>query len=228
MLEAYADKLDEKGREYVMQIKKDSERLTRLLYDVLKLSVLTRSEMKEEGIDLSALVKEITGKLMEAEPGRVVDFIIQPGVYASGDPGLVRVLLENLLDNAWKFTGRQERARIEFGGCGVPPIEAFEGRLHAECGVEDRKHKLNSEIRNPQSEIVYFVKDNGAGFDMAYAERIFTPFQRLHNIAKFPGIGIGLASVQRIVHRHGGRVWVEAEEGKGAAFFFTLRGHRSP
>lgn len=126
--------------------------------------------------------------------------MIQPGVNAFGAPALVRTLLENLLDNAWKFTRKQERARIEFGVV------------------------QNSERRTGNSELAYFVRDNGVGFDMAYAQRIFTPFQRLHKLAEFSGNGIGLASVQRIVHRHGGRVWAEAEEGKGATFFFTLGG----
>lgn len=215
LVEAYADKLDEKGRDYIMQIKIDSERLAKLVYDVLKLSVITRSELKVETIDLSALVKEAAGKLMEADQRRVVEFIIQPGVYASGDPGLVRVLLENLLDNAWKFTGRQKRAIIEFG--------MFEKSVRRdELGVRSKDSSVSEPV-TPNSEHVYFVKDNGVGFDKAYAESIFTPFQRLHDIEEFPGIGIGLASVQRIVRRHGGLIWVEAEEGKGASFFFTLR-----
>ena len=136
--------------------------------------------------------------LAQSDPGRKVDFIIQDGVHASGDPALLKSVLQNLLDNAWKFTRTRDWTRIKFGLV------------------------QNSELRTLNTEQVFFVKDNGIGFDMQYAEQVFTPFQRLHAISEYPGTGIGLATVKRIVQRHGGRIWVEAGEGKGATFCFTL------
>jgi light-regulated signal transduction histidine kinase (bacteriophytochrome) len=153
---------------------------------------LTRGPLAAADVDLSALAREILAQLTAAAPTRVVDVIVAPGVTARGDPRLLRVVLTNLLDNAWKYTGKTEHARVEFG----------EARI-------DRER-------------VFYVRDNGAGFEMQYAGRLFGPFQRLHGVSEFPGTGVGLATVARIVHRHGGRVWAEAAPGEGAVFYFTL------
>jgi len=142
--------------------------------------------------NLSALAEEIAGRLQEMQPERQVKFAIDKDLTANGDPQMLRVLLENLLGNAWKFTGKHPQATVELGATQVG------GKL------------------------AFFVRDDGAGFDMTYADKLFAPFQRLHSASEFPGIGIGLATVQRIVHRHGGRVWAEGEIEKGATFYFTL------
>ena len=192
LLEDYTDKLDAQGKDYLNRVRAASQRMARLIDDMLKLSRVTRSEMRNERVDLSGLAREVAGSLKEGQPGRDVDFVIQDGLTATGDPRLLRQALENLLGNAWKFTARRERAKIEFG------TAEREGRK------------------------VYFVRDDGAGFDMTYAGKLFGPFQRLHSDADFPGTGIGLATVQRIVHRHGGKVWAEGEPDKGATVYFTL------
>jgi light-regulated signal transduction histidine kinase (bacteriophytochrome) len=185
-------------------------------------------------VDMSSLAKAAADDLRKTQPDRRVEFVIADAVTVLGDPVMLRVALENLLSNAWKFTEKRDPARIEFGviDCGTanasPPLPLpFKGRekggewssRSAECG-------RNSQIQNPKSEIegkaVYFVRDNGAGFDMTYANKLFTVFQRLHTTDEFPGLGIGLATVQRIVHRHGGRIRAEGAVDKGATFFFTL------
>jgi light-regulated signal transduction histidine kinase (bacteriophytochrome) len=148
--------------------------------------------MRNEEVDLSDIVKTITAQLKKAEPGRQVEFVIAENAKHVADERLLHAALENLIDNSWKFTRRNPRARIEFG------ITVLDG------------------------ETAYFVRDDGAGFDMKYADKLFTPFKRLHNADEFPGTGIGLATVKRIIHRHGGRIWFEAEKGKGATFYFTL------
>ena len=148
--------------------------------------------MRRTSVDLSALAKGITEELAKAGPERKAAFIIPDGITVQGDAVMLRAVLENLLGNAWKFTSRCESPRIEFGA-----------------------------MRNNGS-VVYFIRDNGAGFDMTYADRLFRAFQRLHSVEEFPGIGIGLATVQRIIHRHGGEIWAKGEPGKGATFYFTL------
>jgi len=163
---------------------------------VLYLSRVTRAELRDQEVDLSELAGTIAGRLQEAEPERRVELKIRPGLVVTGDGQLLKIALENLLENAWKFTARQPEARIEFGATQV------------------------------SGEPTYFFRDNGAGFDMTYAGRLFGPFQRLHAQHDFPGSGIGLATVQRIIHRHGGRVWAEGLVGQGATFYFTL-GRRS-
>jgi signal transduction histidine kinase len=163
-----------------------------LMNALLGLSRLTRAPLRRQRVDLSALALGVAAGLREAEPARSVALSVQPGLVASGDPALLRSVLDNLLGNAWKYTLRTAEPRIEFG-------------------AEERA-----------GEMVFRVCDNGAGFDMAYAERLFAPFQRLHEDADFPGLGVGLPTVQRIVQRHGGRVWAEATPGLGAAFYFTL------
>ncbi len=192
LLEDYPDKLDEQGNDYLTRLRAASQKMGELIDGLLKLSRLTRSEMRKEKLDLSALAKEIAARLQQTQPERQAEFVIAKGLTTSGDHQLLRVLLENLLDNAWKFTGKRQQARIEFGA-----------------------------TRNGGKK-AYFIRDNGAGFDMTYANKLFGAFQRLHDTTEFPGTGIGLATVQRIIHRHGGSVWAEGTAGKGATFYFTL------
>jgi len=197
LLEDYADELDEDGKDYLSRVRTASQRMGRLIDDLLGLSRVTRGTINRERVDLSALAEEVAEGLREARPERTVEFSAQQGLKVWGDPRLLRVALENLIGNAWKFTAKEPEARIEFG-------------------VDE---KLSVRGRVP----VYYVRDNGAGFEMAYADKLFGAFQRLHAADEFEGTGIGLATVQRIVHRHGGRIWAESEVGRGATFYFTLR-----
>jgi light-regulated signal transduction histidine kinase (bacteriophytochrome) len=166
--------------------------MTRLIDAMLDLSRLSGGELKRVPVDLSVLAKDVADDLKRTQPERAVEFVIPNGLTVEGDAVMLRVVVENLLGNAWKFTGKRDAAKIEFGAV----------RRNGSCA--------------------YFVRDNGAGFDMAYAGRLFCAFQRFHAAADYPGSGIGLATVQRIVHRHGGKVWAEGEPEKGATFFFTL------
>ncbi|GEM44856.1 PAS domain S-box protein [Deinococcus cellulosilyticus] len=194
LLEDYSDQLDETGQDYLDRIKKNSDRMAHLIDDILHLSRISRTEMRHQKVNLTALAESVLEDLRFADPERKVEVEIQPGLAAVGDPTLLRVVLQNLLGNAWKFTSRTEQARIQFG-----------------------------QMQDDQQD-VYFVADNGAGFDMQNMDRLFGVFQRLHKNSEFEGTGVGLASVQRVIHRHGGRVWAHGEVGKGATFFFTL-GH---
>ena len=193
LLEDYSGSLDEQGQDYLNRICAASQRMGQLIDDILKLSRISRAEMQYQEVDLTALAKSVTAGLDRSRNGREVEFIIAPGLSAVGDSGLIRIVLENLLDNALKFTGKQERARIEFGTT-----------------------SLNGEE-------VFFVRDDGVGFDMAYANRLFGAFQRLHSMEEFKGTGVGLATVKRIIRRHGGHVQADSEVGKGATFYFTLQ-----
>jgi two-component system, sensor histidine kinase and response regulator len=197
VLESQGDRLDEAGHRYLERVREASQHMSQLIDDVLYLSRVTRAELRDQEVDLSALATLILTRLQESEPGRKVEVRIRPAVLVTGDGQLLRIALENLLENAWKFTAKQPDARIEFGAT------------------------------QASGEPTYFVRDNGAGFDMTYVDRLFGPFQRLHPQAEFPGSGIGLATVQRIVHRHGGRVWAEGLVGQGATFQFTLGRVRS-
>jgi signal transduction histidine kinase len=192
LLEDFSDALDERGRDYLHRIRAGSQRLGRLIDDMLELARVSRSELRHEPLDLGTIAAEVVNELRQAEPQREVEVTFAAGLEARGDDRLVRVLLANLLSNAWKFSCRRERAHLEVGA------ETADG------------------------ETVFFVRDDGAGFDPAYGDKLFTAFQRLHG-AEFEGTGIGLATVQRIVHRHGGRVWAEGEIDRGATFHFTLR-----
>jgi PAS domain S-box-containing protein len=192
LLEDYADKLDEQGRQYINRARSETQRMGHLIDDMLQLSRLTRAEMLKEQVDLSALAQAIIERLKQDEPDRQVDFNIQAGLKAEGDSHLLEAVLANLLGNAFKFTGKTPSARIEFGQT------------------------------ESNGQPVFFIRDNGAGFDMAYSQKLFGAFQRMHKSSEFPGTGIGLATVQRVIHRHGGRVWAEAEVGKGAVFYFTI------
>ena len=192
VLESQADRLDGNGRRFMDRIQEASRQMLQLIDDVLYLSKVSRAEVRQQEIDLSGLVESILVRLREAEPGRAVEIRIRPGLVVAGDGRLLRIALTNLLENAWKFTARQTPARIELG------------------------------MTTLGGETTYFVRDNGAGFDMAYVNRLFGPFQRLHLSSEFPGSGVGLATVQRIIHRLGGRVWADGVPGQGATFYFTL------
>ncbi len=192
VMEDCGDKLDDQGRDYLKRVRRASQRMGQLIDDILALSRLTRSEMKYETVNLSAIAKNISQTLTESAPDRQVEWVIVEDVMVQGDAALLRVLMDNLLGNAWKFTAKHETAKIEFG-------------------LEERDDTL-----------VYCVRDDGAGFDMEYADKLFGAFQRLHGVTEFEGTGIGLATVQRVISRHGGRIWAEAEVEKGAAFYFTL------
>jgi PAS domain S-box-containing protein len=192
LLEDYAERLDDTARNYLQRVRSATQRMGVLIDDLLTLSRVTRAEMHREPIDLSQLAGSIAVEFSAAQPSRHAEFRIAPGVKAEGDARLIRVVLQNLLDNAWKFTSRREQALIEFG------------RVHS------------------NGKVAFFVKDNGAGFDPAHADGLFGAFQRLHSVADFPGTGIGLATVQRIVRRHGGQVWATGEVNEGATIFFTL------
>jgi light-regulated signal transduction histidine kinase (bacteriophytochrome) len=192
LLEDYGGQLDAQAQGYLNTVRSEAQRMGRLIDDLLQLSRMTRAEMRKSAVDLSALAQTILARLRAAEPARQVEAVVQPGLTVWGDHALIEVMLTNLLDNAWKFSAPRHPARIEVGQGEVEGQKAF------------------------------FVRDNGVGFDMAYAPKLFGAFQRLHRAAEFPGTGIGLATVQRIVHRHGGRVWAVARVDQGAAFCFTI------
>lgn len=193
LLEDYAGRLDDEGRDYLRRILASSERMERLVDGLLDLSRVTRAKMNREQVDLSVLVRAIVENLEPGGGHPRGEFDIAKGLVAEGDPVLLRAVLENLLGNAWKFTRDEELPRIEFGA------ERRDG------------------------ETLYFVRDNGIGFDPAYAEEVFGVFQQLHPAGAYEGLGMGLATVRRIIQRHGGRVWAESEEGRGATFYFTLQ-----
>jgi signal transduction histidine kinase len=190
--EDWGDRLDEAGQSHLARVRNAAQRMGRLIDDLLKLARLTRSQIQRSEVDLSQYVRDIAVELAERNPTRKVEWVIADGLRAWCDPVLTRVVLENLVGNAWKFTSKTADARIEFFAV------------------------ANS---NPA---VFVVRDNGAGFDMRYVEKLFSPFQRLHGDREFPGTGVGLATVQRIVQKHGGAVETTAEVGKGATFSFTL------
>ena len=192
LMEDCAEGLDEMARGYLERVVLATRRMDDLVEALLKLSRYTRDYMTLEAVELSAMAREIMAELMGNEQERKVSITIREGLRAMGDARLLRVALGNLLGNAWKFTGKVEEGRIEFG----------------------------REERNGRG--VYFVRDNGAGFDMAYADKLFSAFRRLHGSDEFEGTGIGLATVRRIIHRHGGEVWADAAPNRGATFFFTL------
>ena len=194
LLEDYYDNLDNDAKVYISRVRSETQRMGQLIDDMLKLSQIGRTAMHLTHVDLSSLALKITSRLKEENPSRKIDFAIQPDMSAEGDEHLLEIALTNLLNNAVKFTGRCEQARVEFrseemdGGC------------------------------------VYFVRDNGAGFDMSYAQKLFGAFQRMHRMTEFPGTGVGLATVQRIIHQHGGKIWADAKVDHGATFYFTIQG----
>ena len=191
LLAHHAAQLDAEGQDLLRRACESAQRMNGLIDDLLKLSRIGRSELQWQPVNLSALAELIAAELRRADPARVADFVIAPNLRAEGDENLLRIVLDNLLGNAWKFTSKRPRARIEFGITAEP-------------------------------ERAFFVRDNGVGFDMAYVGKLFGVFQRLHSTSEFPGTGIGLATVQRIIKRHGGHAWATGEVNQGAAFYFAL------
>jgi PAS domain S-box-containing protein len=192
MLEEYGDRLDEDGKDYLNRIRKASQTMSELIDAILNLSRISRAEMHRDQVDLSDLARSILEGLKQSQPERRAEIIIAPELRVNGDLALLRVALNNLLENAWKYTRKCPQTRIELGK------------------IEEKGEKF------------YFIKDNGIGFDMKYQDKLFQPFQRLHTSNEYPGTGIGLATVQRVIHRHNGRIWAESEVGKGSTFYFTL------
>jgi PAS domain S-box-containing protein len=197
LLEDYADKLDPAAQSYLQRIRAGATRMGHLIDDMITLARTARVEMSLEKVDLSALAQEVAHQLHAMQPERKVEFRIQPALVVQGDRNLLRSVLENLLENAWKFTSKKPAALIELG-------------------AERDSHDL-----------VHFVRDNGAGFDMRYADKLFGVFQRLHNEKDYSGTGVGLATVQRIIHRHGGKIWAESRPAQGATFYFELPAART-
>lgn len=192
LLEDYEAHLDEEGKDYLNLIRSESQRMGQLIDGLLELSRLTRTDPYRETVNLSEIAHETAGELRRQDTNRRVEFAIEEELWACADPRLIRVVMQNLLGNAWKYTGKEPSARIEFGST------------------------------TDDEEVVYFVRDNGVGFDMNYAHKLFGAFQRLHSVAEFEGTGIGLATVQRIIHQHGGDIQAQGIVGEGATFLFTL------
>ncbi len=190
--EEFGPLLSGSGLDYLQRVRAAAQRMTTLIDGLLSLSRLGRAELRQANVDLTVLADSVAADLREAHSSQTVTFVRPDSLPARGDPRLLRIILENLLGNAWKFTNRREAARVELG--------------HIQEG----------------GALVYFVRDNGAGFDMAYSQRLFGAFQRLHIPVEYPGTGMGLAIVKRIVNRHGGRVWAEGQVDAGATFYFTL------
>ncbi|MFA6101497.1 MAG: PAS domain S-box protein [Victivallaceae bacterium] len=190
--EDYNAQLDERACQYIGRVRSETQRMGQLIDDLLQLSRVTRSQIQKEKVDLSELAQTVVEHLREAFPARNVNISIEPGLTVTGDPRLLEIALTNLFNNAFKFSGKLPLARIEFGRT------VIDGRQ------------------------VFFIRDDGAGFDMAYAAKLFGAFQRMHKQTEFPGTGVGLATVQRIIHRHAGRVWAEAKVDQGATFYFTI------
>lgn len=192
--EDYSNRLDEVGREYIKRITKGTKKMNEIIDDLLKLSKVSRQEMTLEKVNLSEIAGSVIDELRSTSPGREVKVVIEGNIVVTGDNQLLRLALSNLLNNAWKYTGKTDEPYIEFG----------------------RMNKNNK--------IIYYVKDNGAGFDMSKKAQLFKPFSRLHSDTDFSGIGIGLTIVERAIRRHGGRVWAESEVGMGSIFYFTMEG----
>ena len=189
LLEDFHDTLNDEGREYLNQVRTETQRMSELIDDLLELSRIARSDMRREEMNMSKMAQDLLAQLKAREPERMAEITIQPNLTTTGDSNLIRQVLLNLLSNAWKFTSKNEVTCIEFG----------------------------------LAHDAFFVKDNGAGFDMAYANKLFSPFQRLHRVSEFPGTGVGLAIVQRVVRRHGGDIWAESKVNEGTTFLFTLQ-----
>jgi signal transduction histidine kinase len=192
LLEDNREQLDEQGRIYLDRVRSETQRMGQLIDDILKLSRMTRSEMQPTAVGLSGMVQEISKHLQERNPQQLIEFCIQPGLTAYCDQRLLEIVLMNLMDNACKFSARRPQSRVEFGA----------------VQVNDRQ--------------TFFVRDNGVGFDMVYSKNLFGAFQRLHSQSEYPGTGIGLATVQRIIGRHGGKIWADSQVEQGATFYFTL------
>jgi light-regulated signal transduction histidine kinase (bacteriophytochrome) len=192
LLKDYGDSLDPRAKDYLQRMRRASERMTSVFDGLQTLFRLTSGEIHRETTDISAMARDIVEEMRAADPERKVDVGIAEGLTVFGDPRLLRILMTNLISNAWKFTSKEAAARVEIG-----------------AEIVDGDTRL-------------FVRDNGVGFDMIYAHKLFGAFQRLHSQSDFPGVGIGLATVRRIVNRHGGRAWAEGAVGEGATFYFVL------
>ncbi len=193
LLKEYQDRLDEDGKDFLARIWSAAQKMDEIINDLLRLSKIVRQELSFETVDLSTMVRDIAAEYRAKEPDRGLEVLISEGMFAKADNNLVKIALENLFGNAWKFTSAVPHAKIEVG------------------------------VTSSQGREIYYIKDNGIGFDMEQADRLFIPFQRLHTENEFPGTGIGLATVFRIIRRMGGDIWAEGELGKGAVFYFTLR-----
>jgi light-regulated signal transduction histidine kinase (bacteriophytochrome) len=193
ILEDYQDRLDSTGQDYLRRLRAAAQRMGHLIDDMLQLSRITRADLVVAEVDLSAMAIDIATELTQREPQRVVDFRISPDLITMGDAQLLRIALTNLFENAWKFTARREISIITFAS--------------------------RDEDQGP----IYFIQDNGVGFDMAYVNKLFQAFQRLHDAREFPGTGIGLAIVHRVIQKHGGKIWAQAEPESGATFYFSLQ-----
>ena len=191
LAEDYAETLGNKGADFLQRIVASSTRMSQIIDSLLTLSQVAREEIHDEEVDLSEMASTVAVELSKSTPKNHVEVIIEKGVKARGDARLLRIVMENLLGNAWKYTSKQPNPRIEFGM-----------------------------LKESDESIIYYVRDNGVGFDMAYKDKLFMPFERLHSRDEYPGTGVGLATVKRIVHRHGGRVWAESGVGDGAVFYF--------
>ena len=191
LAEDYAETLGNKGADFLQRIVASSTRMSQIIDSLLTLSQVAREEIHDEEVDLSEMASTVAVELSKSTPKNHVEVIIEKGVKARGDARLLRIVMENLLGNAWKYTSKQPNPRIEFGM-----------------------------LKENDESIIYYVRDNGVGFDMAYKDKLFMPFERLHSRDEYPGTGVGLATVKRIVHRHGGRVWAESGVGDGAVFYF--------
>jgi light-regulated signal transduction histidine kinase (bacteriophytochrome) len=192
LVEDFPEHLPGDAKRYLSRIRTSTQHMAQLIEDLLNLARVSREPLERATVDLSQVARRVADEFQQREPGRAVEVSVWDGMRTEADPYLLRVAFENLIGNAWKFTSKSATPRIEVGA------------------LEDH------------GRTTFFVRDNGAGFEMAYADKLFGAFQRLHSTSEYPGTGIGLATVQRIVRRHGGRIWAEAEVGKGAAFFFTL------
>jgi PAS domain S-box-containing protein len=194
LLEDYADRLDSEGQRYLGKVRESAQHMAQLIESLLSLARVTQSDTRRERVDLSELVRISCERLRRLTPERDVELVVGEGISDTGDGRLLGVAFDNMLGNAWKFTRKREHARVEFG------------------------------VSHEDGQAIYFVRDNGAGFDMAFASKLFGVFQRLHTGSEFEGTGIGLATVQRIIRRHGGRIWAQGKIGEGATFYFTLGG----
>lgn len=198
--EDYRERLDEAGLDYLRRVRMAAQRMGTLIDEMLMLSRVSRGEMKMHTVNLSNIAEVLAQELVQVPPERQVELIVAKDVYVTGDEGLLRVVMANLFDNAWKFTSKNRESRIEFGV------------------VNNKIYKNLEQSSRP----VYFVADNGVGFDMQFADKLFGAFQRLHRDDEFPGTGVGLATVRRIINRHNGEIWAESELGKGSTFYFSL------
>ena len=209
----YENQLDEKGKYFLEEVHNNVIRMNLLIGDLLQLSNIQHHKIECLSVDLSKIAKDIISRLQEQEE-RNLKFTTTSDVITQGDPHLLQIALDNLLDNAWKYTGKEEIAQIEFGTCSRP--QANQQMMNGESSVSSQVS-----VRN-KKQLVYFVRDNGIGFDMDEADQLFIPFKRLHSLREFRGTGIGLATVERIIKRHGGQIWAESEVNFGTTFYFTL------